>query len=57
MKMKNRRFYQKSWYYNMDNVIRDFRHMSEYNVIDLIHMNKKTRIDRTGPYCRCFRWR
>lgn len=55
--MKNRRFYQKPWYYNMDNVIRNFRHMSEYNVIGLIHMNKKTRIDRISPYCRCFRWR
>lgn len=55
--MKNRRFYQKPWYYNMDNVIRDFRHMSEYNVIGLIHMNKKTRMDRIGPCCKCFRWR
>lgn len=47
----------KDWYWNMNNIIINFRRRGEANDMYLIHMNEKCRIDRTGPDSRVWRWK
>lgn len=48
---------RKDWWWNMNNVIINYRHRGQENDLYLIHMNKKGRVDRLGCYSKIFRWR
>ena len=45
----------KTWFWNMNNIVVNYRHIGEDNHMYLIHMNEKCRIDRTGPYPKVWR--
>lgn len=47
---------QKTWYFNMNNIVVNYLHMGEDNDMYLIHMNKKCRIDRLGGVSRVWRF-
>ena len=49
--------WQKSWWRNMDNVVRNYWHCGEDFNIRFCHMNDKCRLDRLGGYYKCWRGR
>ena len=49
---------QKSWWWNMNNIIKNYWHRGEEGDLYLCHMQlPKLRIDRMGPYCKVWAWR
>ena len=40
----------KSWWWNINNIIRNYRHKSEEYDMYTIHMNDRCRLDRICPY-------
>lgn len=47
---------QKTWFFNMNNIVVNYLHMGEDNDMYLVHMNKKCRIDRLGGVSRVWRF-
>ena len=54
-KLRTNYFKQKPWYCNMNDIVLNYLHCSEDNLVRWIHMNHRCRLDRLGGVCKCFR--
>ena len=48
---------QKDWYRNIANIVINYRHKSEGNVMYTVHMDNKCRIDRMCCDSKIWRWK